>query len=391
MERAEFYLKNIESRATGAYTDSPGIRAVLKEVKQFIEKRDGVESDLENLYLLNGASEGITILIRLLIQNDNDGIMIPTPQYPIYSALITRFGGYQIPYYLDEEKGWGMNVEELERAYQRGVDHGATIKGIVVINPGNPTGQVLSEDDLKSVLQFAHEKKLYVLADEVYQENIYVDKEFCSMRKALKNLGGPYAEDVELTSFHSLSKGLLGECGLRGGFMEVHNTSEFAKQMIYKSKAVNLCSNSIGQIGVGLMVNPPTEQSAPSIIAQYEKEKQDIFKGLQNRAKLLSKKLNDIDGITCNEVEGAMYAFPRIELPESYCELAKADSMAPDLRYCLDVLNATGIMIVPGSGFGQVPGTHHFRITNLVNSDELMNKSLDRLKKFTEQLMSEHK
>lgn len=254
-DRAEHYLSTIEHRATGAYTDSPGLRSVIKEVKEFIQNRDGVEVSSKNIYLLNGASEGITILLRLLIQNDTDGIMIPTPQYPIYSALVTRFGGYQVPYYLEEEKGWGMTVEELEKAYQRGVDNGINIRGIVVINPGNPTGQVLTEKDLQNTLQFAHDKKLYVLADEVYQKNIYVDKEFCSMRKALKNLGGKYDEDIELASFHSLSKGLLGECGLRGGYMEIHNTDEFAKQMIYKSKAVNLCSNSLGQIGVGLMVS----------------------------------------------------------------------------------------------------------------------------------------
>lgn len=236
-----------------------------------------------------------------------------------------------------------MSVDELRAAYQRGVDNGVNIRGIVVINPGNPTGQVLSENDLKATLEFAHEKKLYVLADEVYQENIYVNKEFCSMRKALKNLGKPYEDDVELTSFHSLSKGLLGECGLRGGYMEVHNTDEYARQMIYKSKAVNLCSNSIGQIGVGLMVriylcnivqvNPPNESNcSEEVLKQFKQEHDDIFKGLQNRAKLLTRKLNSIQGITCNEVEGAMYAFPRIEFPEKYIEMAKRDSQFPDSR-----------------------------------------------------------
>lgn len=90
VDRADYYLNSIDYRATGAYTDSPGMRSVIKEVKEFIETRDGVESKMDNIYLLNGASEGITIMIRLLIQNDHDGIMIPTPQYPIYSALITR-------------------------------------------------------------------------------------------------------------------------------------------------------------------------------------------------------------------------------------------------------------------------------------------------------------
>jgi len=254
VDRAEFYLNHINNRAVGAYSDSPGIRVIMREVKDFIEKRDRVNVEEDNIYLLNGASEGITMVIKLLIQGSNDGIMIPTPQYPIYSALVTKFGGNQVNYYLDEDTGWGMTYDELERSYSEAKDNGINVRAITVINPGNPTGQVLSQKDLNRVLKFAHDKKIFVLADEVYQKNIYVEKKFCSMRKALKELGGPYDEDVELASFHSLSKGLLGECGLRGGFMELHNTNKFAKEMMYKSKAVNLCSNIIGQIGVGLMV-----------------------------------------------------------------------------------------------------------------------------------------
>ena len=115
----------------------------------------------------------ISLLVRLLIQNDHDGIMIPTPQYPIYSALITRTWGHQVPYYLDESKGWGMSVEELERAYKQATDKGVKVRALVVINPGNPTGQILQESDLKRVIEFAHDKKIMLLSDEVYQKNIY--------------------------------------------------------------------------------------------------------------------------------------------------------------------------------------------------------------------------
>lgn len=227
----------------------------MREVKDFIEKRDGVEANEDNIYLTNGASEGITYMLRLLIKDENDGIMIPIPQYPIYSALITRFNGRQVPYYLDEKSGWRMTYEELEKAYFEATAKGVNVKALTLINPGNPTGQVMSQEDLEKVIKFAHEKRIFLLADEVYQKNIYVDKEFCSVRKALHGLGAPYSNDVELASFHSLSKGLLGECGLRGGYMELHNVNEFAHAMVYKSKAVSLCSNIIGQIGVGLMVS----------------------------------------------------------------------------------------------------------------------------------------
>lgn len=114
------------------------------------------------------------------------------------------------------------------------------------------------------------------------------------------------------------------------------------------------------------------------------------MQGLKDRAKLLTAKLNSIGGVSCNEVEGAMYAFPRIRLPQGYIDAAAKAKRAPDLKYALDVLEATGIMIVPGSGFGQVAGTHHFRITNLVNSSEEMSAALDNLKSFTEELMSKY-
>ena len=104
----------------------------------------------------------------------------------------------------------------------------------------------------------------------------------------------------------------------------------------------------------------------------------------------MTSKLNSIQGITCNEVEGAMYAFPRIRLPQGYIDEAQKEKRSPDLKYCLDVLEETGIMIVPGSGFGQVEGTHHFRITNLVHSSDEMAKALDRLKVFTESLMKKY-
>lgn len=238
VDRADFYLSNINNRAAGAYSDSPGIDIIVKEVQSFIEKRDGVEVGEDNIFLTEGANEGITLMMRLLIREKTDGIMIPIPQYPIYSALTTKYNGSQVPYYLDENQGWGMSYEELERSYSEATDRGVNVKALVVINPGNPTGHVLTQEDLNKVVQFAHDKQILVLADEVYQRNIYVDKEFCSVRKALSELGSPYNDHVELASFHSLSKGLHGECGLRGGFMELHNIDSFANATINKFKAI---------------------------------------------------------------------------------------------------------------------------------------------------------
>lgn len=389
VERANFYLESLPHRATGGYSDSGGYRTVIAEVKDYINKRDDINVDMDDIYLLNGASEGIATMLRLLIKDDNDAIMIPIPQYPIYSALITKFGGKQVPYYLNENRGWGLDLNDLEKSYQDARENGINMRGIVIINPGNPTGQILSQENLQSVLKFAHDKNLVVLADEVYQKNIYVDKEFVSARKALRNLGPPFDNNLELVSFHSLSKGLLGECGLRGGYMELHNFDHYAMEMVYKSKAVNLCSNTIGQIGTGLMVNPPNEFNASqATIDQYKKEETDIYDALKVRAKLLSDGLNAINGISCTEVEGAMYAFPNVDLPTYYIEDSVKSGIQPDLRFCLKVLEETGIMIVPGSGFGQMPLTYHFRITNLINSTDDMKSAIHKIQKVTDKIMA---
>jgi aspartate/methionine/tyrosine aminotransferase len=132
------------------------------------------------------------------------------------------------------------------------------IRAIVVINPGNPTGNVLRRKDIEDIIKISYENKLVIIADEVYQENIYNPKiPFISFRKVLAELGDPFKNSVELISLHSISKGFLGECGLRGGYFEIHNLETYANDILYKLKSMELCSNTIGQLAVQLMVDPP--------------------------------------------------------------------------------------------------------------------------------------
>lgn len=136
---------------------------------------------------------------------------------------------------------------------------GISVRAMVVINPGNPTGNVLLRKDIEDIIKICYENEIVIIADEVYQNNIYKeDRPFISFRKVLSELGEPYANSVELISLHSVSKGLLGECGLRGGFFEAHNLDEFADQMLYKLKSIELCSNTIGQVATHLMIRPPS-------------------------------------------------------------------------------------------------------------------------------------
>jgi aspartate/methionine/tyrosine aminotransferase len=234
---------------------------VRESVSKFIARMDGVaEPRIDDIFLTEGASQGVHLLLSTLIVDKNDAIMIPIPQYPLYTASISLNGGVPAPYLLNESKGWQLDIEELERSYQESVKQGKNIKAIVVINPGNPTGSILSTDTIAKIIEFSVRNRIVVIADEVYRENVYKEgTSFVSFRKVLETLGKEVRENCELASLHSVSKGLLGECGLRGGYLYLHNFNPLVVDQLVKLKSINLCSNSIGQMMVELMVNPPTE------------------------------------------------------------------------------------------------------------------------------------
>ena len=341
----------------GAYTESRGFRFVRDAVVDFIKRRDGIPADAEHVFLTDGASKGVQSVLRLLVDGPGDGVMIPIPQYPLYSASITLLGGSQVPYYLDEAHEWSLSLGALESAHAAAEAKGVRVRAIAVINPGNPTGAVLSESNIEMVLEFARRHRLAVLADEVYQENVYRPQDrFVSFSSVLVRRG---MKDVPLFSFHSVSKGFLGECGHRGGYLECRNVPDDVMGEVEKLQSVALCANSAGQLVTWVMVRPPRE-GEPSH-AGYERERREILDGLRRRAARLQEGLSAIPGIQCNALTGAMYAFPRITLPPG----------TTDGQYCLALLEETGICVVPGSGFGQLPGTCHFRTTILPPDDEI--------------------
>ena len=232
-------------------------------------------------------------------------------------------------------------------------------------------------------MKFCHEHSVLLSADEVYQRNIYGEKPFVSFKKVINDLGAPY-NTIELASFHSVSKGLSGECGLRGGYMELLNFDKAVLAQILKLRSIVLCPNTVGQMMTELMVNPPKAGvNSPAVVAKYEQESKLVYDGLKTRARLLTQKLNAIPHVKCTEIEGSMYGFPTIEMTASAIAAAKAKGMAPDVFYCGQVLENTGLMLVPGSGFKQRDGTHHFRITNLIYNTEEFDGALESLKVFT--------
>jgi alanine transaminase len=365
-ERAQTLLKEIVS--TGAYSHSKGISSIRQSVCKFIKQRDGLKTDVdpENIFLSNGASTSIQLLLSLLLRNGSDGIAVPIPQYPLYSATITLLGGQLLPYSLKEDfqkDSWVLSKDALAKSLLYAQEKRLNARALVVINPGNPVGTCMSYQNIKEVIEFCHANKLLIIADEVYQTNIYSSTPFVSFRRVLEEMGAPYNNEVELASFHSASKGVLGECGYRGGYGEFYNFSEEALNNLYKVASIQLCSNTTGQLVMEAILNPP-KPGQPSY-KQHVTEEATILKDLTVKSKMIREAFNKLPNMKCITPTGAMYAFPQIILPTGAIAAAQTAKKRPDMLYCLELLRAIGVCVVPGSGFGQEEGTFHFRTTFL--------------------------
>ncbi|KAK2033960.1 aminotransferase class I and II [Colletotrichum zoysiae] len=382
ISRAKWLLSKVGS--VGAYSASAGVPAIKESVAKFIERRDGFPADPAHIYLSGGASAGVNTLLHIIAKDSTSGILVPIPQYPLYTASLSILDATCVPYYLDEASGWGTDLATIKSAYEKATSEGTDVRAIVIINPGNPTGASLSEDDIRAVFDFAAEKSLVVMADEVYQTNVFIGKfhSFKSvLRKLQKETPGKY-DYVELASLHSISKGMVGECGHRGGYFELVNFDPEVEANIYKFVSITLCAPVVGQCLVELMVNPPKE-GEPSY-ELYRKEYDGIFNGLKERATALHKAFDQMEGVECGTPQGSMYLFPTIKLPAKAVEAAKKEGRTADEFYCMRMLEATGVCIVPGSGFGQKEGTLHLRTTFLAPGTDWVGRIVNFHKDFVE-------
>lgn len=319
ISRAKLYQSKLNG-GVGAYSDSRGNPYVRQEIANFISQTSGTPSSPDNIFISNGASECVRMMLYALIRGPSDGIMVPIPQYPLYSASITLYGGELVGYYLDEDNGWALDINELQRSIDAARAKGICVRAFVFINPGNPTGQCLSTENLQDLIKFCHSNRLVMFADEVYQENIYnPQRPFVSSRKVLGAMPEPYRSGTEIVSFHTVSKGAYGECGLRGGYMELHNINADVVDEVYKIASINLCPNVPGQIALGLMVNPP-KPGDPSY-AGYRKEKDSLIESLQRRARMITDAFNALEGVTCQETDGELTFLVCL----AHCSIQRAD------------------------------------------------------------------
>ncbi|WVR09365.1 hypothetical protein IAU60_006431 [Kwoniella sp. DSM 27419] len=352
IERARGLFEEIGS--IGAYTHSKGVLSIRKRVAKFIEERDGYPADPESIYLTAGASAGVSSILSVALKQ-GDGCMIPIPQYPLYTATLAYLNAKPVPYYLSEADDWSMDHETLVKSVQEAKEKGVPVKALVIINPGNPTGGCLSQKAMEDVVHLCYEEGIVLMADEVYQANIYdpSHRPFTSFKKVLRGMPKEIAETVELVSFHSISKGVSGECGRRGGYFECVNISDEVMEQVYK----------MASIGVDLMVSPPKEGS-PSY-STWKKETSLIHENLKKRSYIMADHFNTLEGVSCNPAEGAMYLFPKIQMPQKAIDEAKRRGKAAD-----------------------EPGTYHVRVTALCPETE---EFVGRFKKFHEGFMAKYK
>ncbi|KAK5780985.1 alanine transaminase ALT2 PWA37_001897 [Arxiozyma heterogenica] len=353
-------------KSVGAYTCTQGVYGIRETVANSIFRRDGFPADPNDIFLTDGASKAATYLLSILCKDKSTGILVPIPQYPLYTASITMYNATMLPYYLDESSNWSTNADEIEQIVVDSIAKGIKPRVIVVINPGNPTGAVLSFDTIAKIFKVAAKYGIVVIADEVYQNNIYYEEvQFYSMKKVLRTLQRDETgyENVQLASLHSTSKGVFGECGQRGGYMEIVGFTDEVRQVITKLASISICSVVTGQALVDLMVDPPKEGDDSYQLDRTERL--TIHNNMKERGFLLYEIFSKLEGINCQKPQGAMYLFPTLLLPKKALEEAKKLNLLPDEFYCLRLLEATGICTVPGSGFGQVDGTWHVRTTFL--------------------------
>ncbi|KAM6948717.1 alanine aminotransferase 2 [Aplochiton taeniatus] len=389
-QRATMLLAACDGGSVGSYTTTGGIPCIKRRLCEFLSQRDGgAPSFPENVVFTNGSTAAITQMLKVLVDTHGSpptGVLTPVPNYPGSVTGLQAQGAAVLPYYLSEEHGWELEIGELRRALQSAKEFSKPA-ALYVINPGNPTGHVQSRKSIEEVIQFAAAEKLFLMADEVYQANVFGEgSEFLSYKRVLAEMGPPLAGSVELASFHSVSKGLMGECGLRGGYLELVNVDPVVTSKIVTLLSMEASSAVMGQLALDLMANPPHpgEPSYPL----YAEETQAIRAVLVHNARRVPEVLNSLPGLSCQPVRGGAFIFPRLHLPPRVVEKAKEVGMQPDVFYCSRLLEEGGLYVGPGCEYGQEEGTHHFRFC-LTTSVDRMEEVLQRLTTFHQRFMKD--
>ncbi|XP_068196412.1 alanine aminotransferase 1-like [Antennarius striatus] len=387
-QRAQTMLRRCDGGSVGSYADTSHPTELFETISEFMKRRDRGAS-AGDLYISPGSLWSLTTFLSTLVKKGSfrTGVLTPVPGHCTTISAITGLGAVAAPYQLSEEHGWELHLEELLRALES-AKRTCNPVALYIINPGSPSGHVQSRESIQEVIRFVSEKKLFLLVNEVYQDCVYGEKKFISYKRVLREMGPPFADTVELASFHSASKGLLGESGLRCGYMELVNVDPTVKRYIATLFSANACAPTLGQIALDLMLNPP--QPGDPSYPLYKMETQNIWNMLIHNVKRVYEVINSLPNFLCQSLEGGTFAFPRLYLPLKAIQRAKDMGMEPDTFYCIRLLEDAGVLVSPGCEYGQKDGTYHIRIC-ITTTEETMEEVLQRLACFHTQFMKDFK
>ena len=334
---------------SSGYSDSKGIFSARKAVMHETQKQGILGVGLDDIYLGNGASELISMATMALL-DDGDELLVPSPDYPLWTAAVSLAGGRPVHYVCDEANGWMPSLDDIRAKIT------PRTKGLVVINPNNPTGALYSVDLLKGLVEIAREHGLVLLADEVYDKVLYED----AQHTAIASL----STDVLTITFNSLSKSYRA-CGYRAGWMVVSGDKRVARDYI---EGVNMLAN------MKLGSNVPGQYAIQTALGGYQSINDLTKPGgrLRRQRDLAYELITAIPGVSCVKPKAALYMFPRLD-PQMY-------PIEDDRQFFMEVLKATRVMLVQGSGFN-FPDQQHFRIVFLPHEADLR-EAIDRLAQF---------
>ena len=348
-------IRNLPNSA--GYSDSKGIFAARKAVMHETQKQGIQGVTLDDIYLGNGASELIVMATNGLL-NDGDELLLPAPDYPLWTAAASLSGGTPVHYLCDEANGWMPDLADIRRKIS------PRTKGIVVINPNNPTGALYSRELLEQIVAIAREHQLVIFADEVYDKVLYDDV----VHTPLASL----SEDVLTLTFNSLSKSYRS-CGYRAGWLVLSGDKKNAADYI---EGLNMLSN------MRLCSNVPGQWAIQTALGGYQSIKELVAKGgrLRRQRDLAYEAITAIPGVSCVKPSAALYMFPRLD-PVMY-------PIADDRQFFLELLQETRVMLVQGTGFNW-HSPDHFRIVFLPHEDDLR-EAIGRVAKFLEGWRKRH-
>jgi alanine-synthesizing transaminase len=344
-------------REASGYSDSKGLFAARKAIMHYCQEKKIVGVGIDDIYIGNGVSELIVMAMQALL-NNGDEVLVPAPDYPLWTAAVSLSGGTPRHYLCDEGAGWLPDLADIRGKI------GPSTRAIVLINPNNPTGALYPDDLLREIIGIARSHQLIVFADEIYDKVLYDGATHTSIASL--------ADDVLFVTFNGLSKNYRA-CGYRAGWMVVSGEKRHARDYIEgldMLASMRLCSNVPGQYAIQTALGG--HQSIVELVAPEGR--------LTRQRDLAWELLTQIPGVSCYKPKAALYLFPRLD-PKLY-------PIADDQQFILELLLEEKVLLVQGSGFNW-PTPDHFRVVFLPNVDDLR-EAIGRIARFLEHYRKRH-